>query len=161
MGNGSITNCAIAGYTVADNSKNKQHLGEAAIGGLVGVSSVNLNKCSAVVEPQINCTHIDTNGYMNYARYGNYVRVGGLVGGVRFAVTDCYTGGSITVSADTLKERIPVGSRDNIFADPTVAQAVKINAGGTKGPDTYVYIGGIGGSGFLQVLPILLTAATA
>ncbi len=148
MGNGSITNCAIAGYTVADNSKNKQHLGEAAIGGLVGVSSVNLNKCSAVVELQINCTHIDTNGYMNYARYGNYVRVGGLVGGVRFAVTDCYTGGSITVSADTLKERIPVGSRDNIFADPTVAQAVKINAGGTKGPDTYVYIGGIGGSGF-------------
>lgn len=148
MGNGSITNCAIAGYTVADNSKNKQHLGEAAIGGLVGVSSVNLNKCSAVVELQINCTHIDTNGYMNYARYGNYVGVGGLVGGVRFAVTDCYTGGSITVSADTLKERIPVGSRDNIFADPTVAQAVKINAGGTKGPDTYVYIGGIGGSGF-------------
>ena len=43
MGNGSITNCAIAGYTVADNSRNKQHLGEAAIGGLVGVSSVNLN----------------------------------------------------------------------------------------------------------------------
>ena len=36
MGNGSITNCAIAGYTVADNSRNKQHLGEAAIGGLVG-----------------------------------------------------------------------------------------------------------------------------
>ena len=28
MGNGSITNCAIAGYTVADNSRNKQHLGE-------------------------------------------------------------------------------------------------------------------------------------
>ena len=71
MGNGSITNCAIAGYTVADNSRNKQHLGEAAIGGLVGVSSVNLNKCSAVVDLQINCTHVDTNGYMNAARYGN------------------------------------------------------------------------------------------
>lgn len=148
MGNGSITNCAIAGYTVADNSRNKQHLGEAAIGGLVGVSSVNLNKCSAVVDLQINCTHVDTNGYMNAARYGNYVRVGGLAGGVRFAVTDCYTGGTITVGEETLKERVPVGSSNNVFADGSSAVRVKMNSGGVSGPDTYVYIGGMGGSGF-------------
>lgn len=148
MGNGSITNCAIAGYTVADNSRNKQHLGEAAIGGLVGVSSVNLNKCSAVVDLQINCTHVDTNGYMNAARYGNYVRVGGLAGGVRFAVTDCYTGGTITVGKETLKERVPVGSSNNVFADGSSAVRVKMNSGGVPGPDTYVYIGGMGGSGF-------------
>ncbi len=148
MGNGNITNCAIAGYSVIDNSKNKQHLGEAAIGGLVGVSSVNLNKCSAVVDMQINCTHIDTDGYMNAARYGNYVRVGGLAGGVRFAVTDCYTGGTITVGKETLKERVPVGSGNNVFADGSKAVQVKMNAKGVSGPDTYVYIGGIGGSGF-------------
>ena len=142
MGNGSITNCAIAGYTVADNSRNKRHLGEAAIGGLVGVSSVNLNKCSAVVDLQINCTHVDTNGYMNAARYGNYVRVGGLAGGVRFAVTDCYTGGTITVGEETLKERVPVDSSNNVFADGSSAVQVKMNSGGFPGPDTYVYIGG-------------------
>lgn len=92
-----ISNCAIAGYTVTDNSKNRQFLGEAAIGGLVGVSSANLNRCSAVVKLNINCTHRYANtGAMNKAQWGNYVRVGGLVGGVRYDVSDCYTGGSIT-----------------------------------------------------------------
>lgn len=90
-----ISNCAIAGYTVTDNSKNRQFLGEAAIGGLVGVSSANLNRCSAVVKLNINCTHryaSETNtGAMNKAQWGNYVRVGGLVGGVRYDVSDCYT----------------------------------------------------------------------
>lgn len=148
MGKGNITNCAIAGYQVIDNSKNRQHLGEAAIGGLVGVSSVNLNKCSAVVDLKINCTHIDTDGYMNAALYGNYVRVGGLAGGVRYVVTDCYTGGSISVGADTLRERVVAGEDNNVFADPKSTVQVKANASAPYGPDTYVYIGGIGGSGF-------------
>ena len=69
---------------MTDNSKNRQFLGEAAIGGLVGVSSANLNRCSAVVKLNINCTHryaSETNtGAMNKAQWGNYVRVGGLVG---------------------------------------------------------------------------------
>ena len=85
--------------------------------------------------------------YMNAARYGNYVRVGGLAGGVRFAVTDCYTGGTITVGEETLKERVPVGSSNNVFADGSSAVRVKMNSGGVSGPDTYVYIGGMGGSG--------------
>lgn len=151
-----ISNCAIAGYTVTDNSKNRQFVGEAAIGGLVGVSSANLNRCSAVVKLNINCTHryaSETNtGAMNKAQWGNYVRVGGLVGGVRYDVSDCYTGGSITVASDLLNERILTGDRTNtIFVDryESTPKSVKMTQGGAEaGPDTYVYIGGIGGSGF-------------
>lgn len=148
-----ISNCAIAGYTVTDNSKNRQFLGEAAIGGLVGVSSANLNRCSAVVKLNINCTHRYANtGAMNKAQWGNYVRVGGLVGGVRYDVSDCYTGGSITVANDLLNERIPTDDSTNtIFVDryESTPKAVKMTQGGAEaGPDTYVYIGGIGGSGF-------------
>lgn len=148
-----ISNCAIAGYTVTDNSKNRQFLGEAAIGGLVGVSSANLNRCSAVVKLNINCTHRYANtGAMNKAQWGNYVRVGGLVGGVRYDVSDCYTGGSITVANDLLNERILTGDRTNTsFVDryESTPKSVKMTQGGAEaGPDTYVYIGGIGGSGF-------------
>ena len=148
-----ISNCAIAGYTVTDNSKNRQFLGEAAIGGLVGVSSANLNRCSAVVKLNINCTHRYANtGAMNKAQWGNYVRVGGLVGGVRYDVSDCYTGGSITVANDLLNERIPTGNSTNTaFVDryEKTPKSVKMTQGGAEaGPDTYVYIGGIGGSGF-------------
>lgn len=148
-----ISNCAIAGYTVTDNSKNRQFLGEAAIGGLVGVSSANLNRCSAVVKLNINCTHRYANtGAMNKAQWGNYVRVGGLVGGVRYDVSDCYTGGSITVASDLLNERILTGDSTNTsFVDcyEKTPKAVKMTQGGAEaGPDTYVYIGGIGGSGF-------------
>ena len=151
-----ISNCAIAGYTVTDNSKNRQFVGEAAIGGLVGVSSANLNRCSAVVKLNINCTHryaSETNtGAMNKAQWGNYVRVGGLVGGVRYDVSDCYTGGSITVANDLLNERILTGDWTNTsFVDryESTPKSVKMTQGGAEaGPDTYVYIGGIGGIGF-------------
>lgn len=148
-----ISNCAIAGYTVTDNSKNRQFLGEAAIGGLVGVSSANLNRCSAVVKLNINCTHrYASEGAMNKAQWGNYVRVGGLVGGVRYDVSDCYTGGSITVASDLLNERILTGDRTNtsfVNRYESTPKSVKMTQGGAEaGPDTYVYIGGIGGSGF-------------
>lgn len=148
-----ISNCAIAGYTVTDNSKNRQFLGEAAIGGLVGVSSANLNRCSAVVKLNINCTHRYANtGAMNKAQWGNYVRVGGLVGGVRYDVSDCYTGGSITVANDLLNERILTGDWTNtsfVNRYESTPKSVKMTQGGAEaGPDTYVYIGGIGGSGF-------------
>lgn len=129
-GNSTISNCAIAGYKVVDNSQNRQVTGEAVVGGLIGVSSVNLKQCSAVVDIEINCTHRYTDNKFNYATYGNFIRVGGLVGGLRFSVTDCYTGGSITVSEATLNELNVQG--DYIPRHQT----------------TYVYIGGIGGSGF-------------
>lgn len=147
VGVGEITNCAVAGYKIVDNSKNRQSLGEAVVGGLVGVSNINLNKCSAVVKLEINCTHrnagaeMDDASAVNSAMWGNYIRVGGLVGGVHEKVTDCYTGGSITVGADTLKEHVKNDKKT--FADTGKSEQFQ-----NQDQSTYVYLGGIGGSGF-------------
>lgn len=149
LGNSTIQNCAIAGYTVADNSKNKQQLGEAVVGGLIGVSNVNLMKCTAVVDIQINCTHHDNNenGALNAPKYGTFVRVGGIAGGVRYSVTDCYSGGTITVGKETLRERVGSGS----LLDAKTLQFTNnttFNMSGGSSPATYIFLGGIGGSGF-------------
>ena len=149
LGNSTIQNCAIAGYTVADNSKNKQQLGEAVVGGLIGVSNVNLMKCTAVVDIQINCTHRDNNanGALNAPQYGTFVRVGGIAGGVRYSVTDCYSGGTITVGKETLRERVGNGS----LLDAKTLQFTNnttFNMSGGSSPATYIFLGGIGGSGF-------------
>ena len=140
-----IRNCAIAGYKIQDNSKNQLGLGEAVVGGLVGVSSLELNRCSAVADIAINCTHLNTKGELVAPQWGNFVRVGGLVGGVRGKVSSCYTGGAITVSEDTLKERVVSGKLKDLVGlsnkEETVIQ------GGWQ-PATFVYLGGIGGSGF-------------
>lgn len=160
-----INNCAIAGYSIQDNSKNKLRLGEAVVGGLIGVSNVDLQNCSAVADIQINCTHrwgevsnggtSRVKGGLNAAKYGNFVRAGGLVGGLRNAATDCYTGGSISVGEETLKERIAVGDATNTeFCDGSVAKQIKWSDSKSNGnadddiPATYVYVGGVGGSGF-------------
>ena len=160
-----INNCAIAGYSIQDNSKNKLRLGEAVVGGLIGVSNVDLRNCSAVADIQINCTHrwgevskggtSRVKGGLNAAEWGNFVRVGGLVGGLRDTATSCYTGGSISVGEETLKERIAVGDATNTeFCDGSVAKQVKWSNSKGNGnayddiPGTYVYVGGVGGSGF-------------
>ena len=71
--------------------------------------------------------------------------LGGLVGGVRGKVSNCYTGGAITVSEDTLKECVVSGKLKDLVGlsnkEETVIQ------GGWQ-PATFVYLGGIGGSGF-------------
>lgn len=151
LGKSTIQNCAIAGYTVADNSKNKQQLGEAVVGGLIGVSNVNLMKCTAVVDIQINCTHRDNNenGALNAPQYGTFVRVGGIAGGVRYSVTDCYSGGTITVGNETLRER--VGNESGSLLDAKTLQFTNnttFNMSGGSSPATYIFLGGIGGSGF-------------
>ena len=140
-----IANCAIAGYTIEDNSTNPLQLGEAVVGGLIGVSKVNLNSCSAVVDIKVNCTHREAgdSGKLTRAQYGNFVRVGGLVGGVQYKVTNCYTGGTITIGSDTLNERVDKSGRLVTVKTSTEKKTEVENAKGT-----YVYIGGIGGSGF-------------
>lgn len=117
-----ISNCAIAGYTIRDNSCNRLCLGEAVVGGLVGVANVNLTNCSAVTDIVLNAR------YTGYAQYGNFLRVGGLVGGLRYQATNCYTGGSIKVS-------------DAAAKNDATGQV-------TKEKSTFLYVGGIGGSGF-------------
>ena len=140
-----IANCAIAGYTIEDNSTNPLQLGEAVVGGLIGVSKVDLNSCSAVVDIKVNCTHREAgdSGKLTRAQYGNFVRVGGLVGGVQYKVTNCYTGGTITIGSDTLNERVDKSGSLVTVKTSTEKETEVENARGT-----YVYIGGIGGSGF-------------
>ena len=142
----SIYNCSIAGYTIADNSKNQQYVGEANVGGLVGISKIKIDGCSSVVDIQINCTHTK-NGSFNKAVWGNYVRVGGISGAGLSDINNSklggifnsYTGGTITVGEGTLDEsyygdtRVPIDSN-----------------GGTanKNDSTNIYLAGITGSGF-------------
>mgnify|MGYP002463861894 FL=1 len=159
---GTINNCAIAGYVIQDNSQNKLRLGEAVVGGLFGVSSTNLEKCSAVVDIEINCTHRwgtvtpknwekvpFKEGDLNSAKYGNFIRVGGLVGGLQLSATNCYTGGSITVSDETLKERVVSGNLSDLKDGTSYTEVVRSEAGSNdKRPTTYVYVAGVGGSGF-------------
>lgn len=166
MGNGLIENCAIAGYKIQDNSQNKLALGEAAVGGLVGVSRVNLKNCSAVADIEINCTHFwkelkgsEKKDELNAAAYGNFVRVGGLVGGLRYRATNCYTGGSIVISDATLSERVLAEDNDRtelVAIDRTaedhgnaeVETKWAADNSNNQNPGTYVFVGGVGGSGF-------------
>lgn len=154
-----IQNCAIAGYQIQDNSQNQLASGEAVVGGLVGVSSLKLDRCSAVADIAINCIHLNSSGALDAPEFGNFIRVGGLVGGVRGKVTNCYTGGKIEVSRETLKERVLAGKTNADFAgwegtENTVNEVKMQNPPlwgilpSNTGPDTYVYIGGVGGSGF-------------
>ncbi len=159
---GTINNCAIAGYVIQDNSQNKLRLGEAVVGGLFGVSSTNLENCSAVVDIEINCAHRwgtvtlknwenvpFKEGDLNSAKYGNFIRVGGLVGGLQLSAANCYTGGSITVSDETLKERVVSGNLSDLKDGTKDTAVVRSKAGSNdKRPTTYVYVAGVGGSGF-------------
>ena len=102
-----ISNCAISGYVIDDSSGNQHGLGYASVGGLFGVSQVELDRCSAVADIQINYRSPKENGSFNqvYSKYGNMIRVGGLAGTALHQVSNCYTGGSVEIDDDTLNEK--------------------------------------------------------
>lgn len=144
--NKAIQNCAIAGYNIVDDSKNQQTLGEANVGGLVGVCNGNLTHCSAVTDIQINCTHRGASGTgYNQAKWGNFLRVGGLTGATMGSVSDCYTGGSISVGSGTLMENVNANGQ---FVSNNTKDRVIVSSEGSS--STSVYIAGVGGSGFAQ-----------
>lgn len=145
-GSNVITNCAIAGYRIVDDSHNQQTLGEANIGGLIGVANTSLEKCSAVTDIIIQCTHENTQGYFTKARWGNFIRVGGLTGATQYTIENCYTGGSIHIDNEDLLNESYTG--DNKLYSKYVNQyndkKSKVNANSS----TNIYIAGISGSGF-------------
>lgn len=142
----SIYNCSIAGYTIADNSKNQQYVGEANVGGLVGISKIKIDGCSSVVDIQINCTHT-INGSFKKAIWGNYVRVGGISGAGLSDINNSklggifnsYTGGTITVGKETLDESY--NNNTKVPIDSNGGTAIKNHS-------TNIYLAGITGSGF-------------
>lgn len=85
-----FTNCTVSGYTIRDNHENNPGWGGGNVGGLVGMTNMNITNCSAVTDIIIN---IGYNGH-----YQN-LRVGGIAGVSRGAVRYCYAGGSMRSTA--------------------------------------------------------------
>lgn len=144
-GSNVITNCAIAGYRIVDDSHNQQTLGEANIGGLIGVANTSLEKCSAVTDIIIQCTHENAQGYFTKAKHGNFIRVGGLTGATQYTINNCYTGGSIFVNSEDLLNESYTG--DNQAYKNYVNQQNRNSRVNVKS-STNIYIAGISGSGF-------------
>ncbi|MEE1411214.1 MAG: InlB B-repeat-containing protein [Bulleidia sp.] len=136
-----IRNCSIAGYTIIDNSANDMGLGEANVGGLTGVANINIDQCSSTANIMINSTSYP-------AEWGAFIRVGGITGGLKDTITNCYSGGKITVGQETLDatytghgQPYDVWTRDSHVS-------VNDNLQATVRVSTHVYIAGVAGSGF-------------
>lgn len=90
-----ISNCTVSGYTIQDNS-DKGAYGDSSIGGMFGMSTMDLRECTAVNTIIINMTESSRT---------ESVRVGGLVGSMRGVISNCYTGGEITCTDTCLQKR--------------------------------------------------------
>lgn len=122
-GAGEITNCAVAGYTIVDMAQRTrdQKLSDidkptivmdfiggkyvdmgGAIGGLVGMTDMDLTGCMASVTIKLKNTYPaqQSNGTWNVP-----LRVGGLVGSTTGRVNNCYTGGTIDISGEPNEAR--------------------------------------------------------
>lgn len=98
-GSVSITNCTVSGYTIQDNST-KGAWGDACIGGMFGMSTMDLKKCTAINDIVINTVYT---GGAGKKTDGVSVRTGGLVGSMRGKIRNCYTGGEISISPECLE----------------------------------------------------------
>lgn len=87
-----ITNCTVAGYTIQDNST-RSSWGDGCIGGMIGMSTLDLKQCTAVNTIVLNT--VFTNDGEDIKTDGVSLRTGGLVGCMRGKITACYTGGEI------------------------------------------------------------------
>lgn len=90
-----ISNCTVSGYTIQDNS-DKGAYGDSSIGGMFGMSTMDLRECTAVNTIIINMTESSRT---------ESVRVGGLVGSMRGVISNCYTGGEITCTDACLQNQ--------------------------------------------------------
>lgn len=82
-----FTNCTVSGYTIQDNHANTPGWGGGSVGGLVGMTNMDITNCSAVTDIIINIGY--NGGYQN-------LRVGGIAGVSRGTVNYCYAGGSMS-----------------------------------------------------------------
>lgn len=114
-----FTNCTVSGYTIRDNHENNPGWGGGSVGGLVGMTNMDITNCSAVTDIIIN---IGYNGaYQN-------LRVGGIAGVSRGAVRYCYAGGSMRSTAKSWYSNYTQGA--NIWMGGLVGGIVMRNSGG-------------------------------
>lgn len=116
-----FTNCTVSGYTIQDNHAKAPGWGGGSVGGLVGMTNMDITNCSAVTDIIIN---IGYNGpYQN-------LRVGGIAGVSRGTVSYCYAGGSMTsISPGSHRG---YGSGASIWMGGLVGGIVMRNSGGLK-----------------------------
>lgn len=103
--NASFTNCSVSGYTIQDTRANNPDWGGGCVGGLVGVTNMNITGCTAVTDIVLSPTY--DIGYKN-------LRVGGIAGVCRATLDKCYAGGSITAAA-MKKSHVGVAHSTNIW----------------------------------------------
>lgn len=114
-----FTNCTVSGYTIRDNHENNPGWGGGNVGGLVGMTNMNITNCSAVTDIIINIGY--NGGYQN-------LRVGGIAGVSRGAVRYCYAGGSMRSTAKSWYKHYTQGA--NIWMGGLVGGIVMRNSGG-------------------------------
>lgn len=114
-----FTNCTVSGYTIRDNHENNPGWGGGNVGGLVGMTNMNITNCSAVTDIIINIGY--NGGYQN-------LRVGGIAGVSRGAVRYCYAGGSMRSTAKSWYKPYTQGA--NIWMGGLVGGIVMRNSGG-------------------------------
>ena len=116
-----FTNCTVSGYTIQDNHANDPGWGGGSVGGLVGMTNMDITNCSAVTDIIINIGY--NGGYQN-------LRVGGIAGVSRGTVSYCYAGGSMTSISSGRHQGYSSGA--SIWMGGLVGGIVMRNSGGLK-----------------------------
>ena len=101
-----VENCSASGYTIEYKTYNRRDKGStndaeggSTIGGLLGASDMELNKCAAV-------TNIEILKGDAVSTFGNdNLRAGGLTGVCQNKITNCYAGGSIDVTGGVIVKK--------------------------------------------------------
>ena len=114
-----FTNCTVSGYTIRDNHVNSPGWGGGNVGGLVGMTNMDITNCSAVTDIIINIGY--NSGYQN-------LRVGGIAGVSRGTVNYCYAGGSMSSISSMGYKNWNAGA--NIWMGGLVGGIVMRNSGG-------------------------------
>lgn len=114
-----FTNCTVSGYTIQDNHANTPGWGGGSVGGLVGMTNMDITNCSAVTDIIIN---------IGYNKAYQNLRVGGIAGVSRGAVRYCYAGGSMRSTAKSWYSNYDQGA--NIWMGGLVGGIVMRNSGG-------------------------------
>lgn len=83
-----FTNCSVSGYTIIDKRSASPGWGGGCVGGLVGMTNMDITDCSAVNDIELRIGNYSSESYKN-------LRVGGIAGVARSIINSCYAGGSI------------------------------------------------------------------